>query len=476
MPTNVQNATSVYAQYSNVYPVRFYSDADLATLVYTQWVTEGNDAIDPVTNGDIEAPTIEGTDDMYYSFAKWNKMPTNVIEITEVYAIYTEVWAVRFYNDDIVVNTQWITNGSSAVEPISAGYIDTPTKKSTAQYNYTFKSWNGDYTNVTEARNILAVYTTTIRRYTVYFYNGDTLLQTVENVQYGTSTSYTGSTPVKTGVDNPEEYVFKGWYPAPDNIQGETTCYALFKFTGYLFGKLEDVDNPDWDVINQYWQQINNDVVSLNAGEMEYETFTNKYPLGGRMLIKAPLTSEDVIADVEIIAHNHDDLADGNGKAALTFLCKDLPNLQMGVNSGSNIGGWEASTLREFLNGEFLTALSDELKAALKPVIKLSDGGGDNKTLVSTTDSCWIPSYTEVGLTDGQNNLAGQGVQYSSTFTDGTSRLKYTPDGVSYGRWWLRSSYYSNSNDMFWRITNTNGGAYCENASYEYYIAFGFCI
>lgn len=476
LPTNVQNATSVYAQYSNVYPVRFYSDADLATLVYTQWVTEGNDAIDPVTNGDIEAPTIEGTDDMYYSFAKWNKMPTNVIEITEVYAIYIEVWAVRFYNDDIVVNTQWIANGSSAVEPISAGYIDTPTKKSTAQYNYTFKSWNGDYTNVTEARNILAVYTTTIRRYTVYFYNGDTLLQTVENVQYGTSTSYTGSTPVKTGVDNPEEYVFKGWYPAPDNIQGETTCYALFKFTGYLFGKLEDVDNPDWDVINQYWQQINNDVVSLNAGEMEYETFTNKYPLGGRMLIKAPLTSEDVIADVEIIAHNHDDLADGNGKAALTFLCKDLPNLQMGVNSGSNIGGWEASTLREFLNGEFLTALSDELKAALKPVIKLSDGGGDNKTLVSTTDSCWIPSYTEVGLTDGQNNLAGQGVQYSSTFTDGTSRLKYTPDGVSYGRWWLRSSYYSNSNDMFWRITNTNGGAYCENASYEYYIAFGFCI
>ena len=123
-----------------------------------------------------------------------------------------------------------------------------------------------------------------------------------------------------------------------------------------------------------------------------------------------------------------------------------------------------------------MTALSDELKAALKPVIKLSDGGGDNKTLVSTTDSCWIPSYTEVGLTDGQNNLAGQGVQYSSTFTDVTSRLKYTPDGVSYGRWWLRSSYYSNSNDMFWRITNTNGGAYCENASYEYYIAFGFCI
>lgn len=476
LPISVQNATSVYAQYSNVYPVRFYGEQNLITLLHTQWVIEGDDAIDPVASGDIETPTIKDSEDMYYSFIKWNKMPKNVTGIVEVYAIYTEVWAVRFYNEDVVVNTQWVADGLSAIDPILAGYIETPIKKSTAQYNYTFKSWSGDYTNVTEARNILAVYTATIRRYTVYFYNGDDLLQTVENVQYGSNASYTGGTPVKTGVDNPEEYIFKGWYPAPDNIQGETTCQALFRFTGYLFGKLEDVDNPDWNVINQCWKTINDDVTSLNNNAMDYETFKSKYPIGGRMLVKASLELEDVIADVEIIAHRHDDLADGSGKAPLTFLCKDLPNLLMGVNLNGNIGGWKDSTSRQLLNDKVMSALSTELKTAIKPVVKLSDGGGDNKMIVSTTDNLWIPSYTEVGLVDGQNNVPNQGVQYLNTFTDGYSRLKYAPDGVNYGRWWLRSSYYSKSNDMFWRITNTNGGAYCENASYEYYIAFGFCI
>ena len=159
---------------------------------------------------------------MHYGFLKWNSLPTNIVAITNVYAIYTSIWAVRFYNDDVVVNTQWIPNGGSAIDPVAAGYIATPTRTSTAQYDYTFSGWEGSYINITAATVVNAVYSSTVRRYNVYFYNEDPLLQTVENVLYGSSATYTGETPVKTGVDNPEEYECKRFNPEPINITGET--------------------------------------------------------------------------------------------------------------------------------------------------------------------------------------------------------------------------------------------------------------
>lgn len=42
---------------------------------------------------------------------------------------------------------------------------------------------------------------------------------------------YSGTTPTKTGVNDPENYTFSGWDPLPNNIQANTTCYAQFTYT-----------------------------------------------------------------------------------------------------------------------------------------------------------------------------------------------------------------------------------------------------
>ena len=456
LPTNVQGITTVYAQFVNVYPVRFYTDSDMATLHHVQWVVSGKNATDPVISGECVKPTKTGTSDLRYSFAKWNKIPTNVTAITKVYAIYTNIWAVRFYNDDALVNTQWIENGKSAVDPVSTGLIETPKRTSTAQYDYTFSGWEGTYTNITAATTIKAKYTSTVRKYNVYFYNGDTLLQTVENVQYGSSTSYTGSTPVKTGVDNPEEYEFKRFNPEPTNITGETKCYALFKFTGYI--------KDSWTTIGE------------NAAN---GTASSIYQIGARKEI--PITLSDgttTIADVEIIAFNHDNLADETGKAAITFFCKDLPNILRGMNSVSNAdGGWQSSEIRTFTNGELMDAFPSELKSLIKPVYKISDGGAGNKALITTIDSCWLASYDEVAFTSNSNSLSGQGEAYSSVFYgDKESRKKYIVDDTETGGWWLRSTYYTTStNTMFWRVQKS-GSSYGDIQTGLFYEAFGFCI
>ena len=67
----------------------------------------------------------------------------------------------------------------------------------------------------------------------VKFYNGDTLLQTVEGVALGATVTYTGETPTKPGAEVPEDWRFTGWSPEPTNVQGDMDCYAQFVYTGY---------------------------------------------------------------------------------------------------------------------------------------------------------------------------------------------------------------------------------------------------
>lgn len=122
------------------------------------------------------------------------------------------------------LHRETIVNGGDGT-----GY--TASKESTAQYDYVFTGWsltpNGTVNanalkDVEADRYVYAVFTAYLRTYTVKFYNGDTLLQTVLNVPYGGSATYTGDTPTNDNVD----FVFKGWRPDGTNITGDTDCYA----------------------------------------------------------------------------------------------------------------------------------------------------------------------------------------------------------------------------------------------------------
>lgn len=484
LPTNISRHYIIIAQYHTKFAIKFYNGSE---HIYTQWSVQGDAAEDPVAKGYISAPTKAGTSDKSYKFSKWDNLPTNVQSSTSVYAQYDTYWAAKFWNDNVLYLTEWVIEGGKVVNPKDyfEDYVN-PTRKSTAQYDYTFSKWDGDFDTVfTATRDFYAAYYSTIRKYNIYFYNGDELLQTVEDIPYGSSTSYIGNTPVKTGVENPDEYVFKGWMPAPEDITGDTYCYALFKFTGYLFGKLADgseygtVDNPNWNLINAHWTHIGNDVAALKYGTISEDDFNAKYQIGGRMIIPIELSDGiSTVADVEIIGRNHDNLSDGSGKATLTFFCKDLPNILRGMNElSSDEGGWKNSEMRKFTNGELFTSLPTDLKTAIKPVSKISDGGINNKTLVTTTDSCWLASYDEVGFIANNYSLSGQGELYSSIFSSNkTSRSKYIIDNTETGGWWLRSSYYTTSgSSMFWRVQKS-GASYGDIQSGLFYVAFGFCI
>ena len=148
---------------------------------------------------------------------------------------------VSFYDDtgSSLLKTVTVYDGGDTAYGSS-----NPTKTSTAQYSYSFTGWSltaGGSANanalkaVTVDRNVYAAYSKTVRKYTVYFYNGSTLLKTVSNVPYGSGAYYSGDTPEKTGVDFPEDYVFTGWSPSNNGITGNTYCYAQYKYIGYTY-------------------------------------------------------------------------------------------------------------------------------------------------------------------------------------------------------------------------------------------------
>ena len=147
---------------------------------------------------------------------------------------------VYFYDDsgNTLLKTVTVYDGEDAAYSGS-----NPTKASTAQYSYSFSGWSltaGGAANanalkaVVSDRNVYAAFTSTVRKYTVRFYNGTTLAQTVSEVPYGSNARYTGDTPAKTDVEKPEDYEFTGWNPSPNGITGNTDCYAQYRFIGYI--------------------------------------------------------------------------------------------------------------------------------------------------------------------------------------------------------------------------------------------------
>ena len=208
---------------------RRYHDED-GTLLKTVECHDGTPQEGPPT-GMSKANSADGH--YSYTFAGWSKTQggttpdadalDNVIADRDLYAVYTatvRTYTVTWKNSDAAVletdtNVPWGTtptyNGQTPQNPTSGGGP--------------FTTWTPSVGPITGNTNYIATYTPA---YNVYFYNGSTLLDTVQVLQGGSAT-YTGATPQKTGVADPSLYQFTGWSPSPTNVQGNLSVYAQFR-------------------------------------------------------------------------------------------------------------------------------------------------------------------------------------------------------------------------------------------------------
>lgn len=179
-------------------------------------------------NGEI--PTKPNDESYVYTFSGWlpNPLTTPITAPTDFTAQYvaSKLLVITWLNGDgSVLQTNKVGTGSSVTYTGA-----TPTKPNDAEYkNYVFTHWLGSdgntYENTIVANSDMTLtpqFTGTKQVYSVYWMNGDTLLET-DVVEYGATAEYNGETPV-----HPEGYEFIGWSADSFVIIGETYFYAMF--------------------------------------------------------------------------------------------------------------------------------------------------------------------------------------------------------------------------------------------------------
>jgi len=438
-----------------------YYNAD-GTLLYVTTVERGTNAADIVAEGIIDTPVREDTIDYHYTYKGWSDSLENIQRSKSFVATYNVFYAVRFYCDDTLLHMEYRSLGDTVTDPILSGMINTPTKESTAQFDYTFEEWDTVFADIQGVTVVKAVFIETIRSYQISFYNEDILLLQYIR-EYGQMPTYNLAQPEKLNVEYPQDYKFLGWSPELVMIEGDANYYANFAESDHIL--------DSWDTI---------------SANVENGTYKTLYPLGA--LKREVLTYEDGTAELielEVVGHDHDDLADGSGKAGISWLLKGVLKKSYIMSNSSDLNrvSWEGCDNREYLMNTILPALSAELRRNIVPILKRTSAGSgsvDVSEVITTTDTIWKPALIE--LIDSYSNVeiyAAEGHTYAYMIgmdeeESRLHRIRCTAEGYA-KRYWTRSPVpYSST--AYWMISTLGGGI----STYASYAAhgniFGICV
>ena len=126
-----------------------------------------------------------------------------------------------------------------------------------------------------------------------------------------------------------------------------------------------------------------------------------------------------------IIGINHDDAADGSGKAGLTFFTTSF-NIKSRMNAmKSTVGGWEKSELRQKMNsGEIWNLMPADFQSKVKTVKKSTDNYSQGKfgTQTTTLDKLFLPSANEIFGPKIHGNNLNDGLQYEYYSVNGVTQ------------------------------------------------------
>ena len=198
-----------------------------------------------------------------YTFSGWDPEPTEVTKDATYKAVYsttTNKYTITWLNfDGTKLYEEDVEYGAV---PEYTG--ETPEKPSDVQYTYTFSGWTPELVEVTGNASYTAKFSKTLNKYTITWLNYDGTELYSAKVEYGTTPTYTGETPVKES-DVQFTYTFSGWEPKLEAVTGDASYTATYSST-----------------LNKYvitW--LNYDETELLTTEVEYgsvPTYTGETP------------------------------------------------------------------------------------------------------------------------------------------------------------------------------------------------------
>ena len=218
-------------------------------------------------------------------------------------------------------------------------------------------------------------------------------------------------------------------------------------------------------------------VLANNTWEMIAQACADRDPILDSWLVgdeKDEVINGETLTFV-IVGKDHDDLADGSGKAPLTFGMKNLMAETRQMNAtNTNSGSFAGSAMYSWLSGTIYPNLPTELKDAIKAVNKKTSAGDASSSIRTDPMYLWLFSEIEVFGTTTYS-YAGEGTQYPY-FATAAERIKRLSNGAgAASHWWERSPDRNTSRHFC--IVNPSGSANNSYlASVSYGVCFGFCI
>ena len=219
------------------------------------------------------------------------------------------------------------------------------------------------------------------------------------------------------------------------------------------------VDKYTWDAV----------FASIDKG-----TYATEYAIGD--MVPLDLGSEGII-NMQIIAFDADDLADGSGKAPITWIAKELLATEYRWNprrvtnddgtyqeGTGTIGGWEKCEMRTYLKETIKPLIPEVVRNSIKEVTKIQtayDTAGKSFSQTSIED-VWLPASSE---------MFDSSSPYKTMFPDNNSRQKSKVGDTSSSMWILRNAVYYNNVGMVYEDGSDSSGS----VSGSYCVAVGFC-
>ena len=175
---------------------------------------------------------------------------------------------------------------------------------------------------------------------------------------------------------------------------------------------------------------------------------------------------------IDIIGKDHDDYADGSGKAPLTFQMHGCYGTAY-VMGTSNPYTWTNCTMRTSTLVSILGLMPTEVQNAIREVNKLTAAAYNDSSMATTADKLFLLSLVEVTgkkSSGNANTHSGEGSQYAY-YANGGAVIK---TGGSSSGWWVRSP--ATVNDYMVTLMQTNGVAINEGRGNSRDISPAFCF
>lgn len=172
-----------------------------------------------------------------------------------------------------------------------------------------------------------------------------------------------------------------------------------FGIPDYLDGIRGSLDDYTWDQL----QEISLKIRAAETRSEAREIAKRYHLLDADGHIPYPCTKRVTLTNglevgAQLVGIRHDELLDGTGKAGLTFMF-DAGIAERNAAAEPPSAGWADCELREWLNGDGLKLLPNELRALIKSVKKISNNVGAARSASCLSElpaTLWLPAMVEL--------------------------------------------------------------------------------